>query len=63
MKVGIGTFAAGLAMGAASLAQAAAPTTHRLEVTPSTVAYGYYWSQAVPVLRIASGDGSAKRYA
>src|SRR5687767_15898202 len=30
--------------------------THRLEATPSTVAYGYYWSEATPVLRIASGD-------
>jgi acetamidase/formamidase len=29
---------------------------HRLEATPSTVAYGYYWSEAKPVLRIASGD-------
>jgi acetamidase/formamidase len=25
-------------------------------VTPGTVAYGYYWSEAQPVLRIASGD-------
>jgi acetamidase/formamidase len=33
-----------------------APATHRLEATPSTVAYGYYWSEAKPVLRIASGD-------
>src|SRR5215469_16798214 len=33
-----------------------APQTHRLEATPSTVAYGYYWSQAAPALRIASGD-------
>jgi acetamidase/formamidase len=32
------------------------PETHRLEATPTTVAYGYYWSQAAPVLRIASGD-------
>lgn len=32
------------------------PTTHRLEATPSTVAYGYYWADAKPVLRIASGD-------
>jgi acetamidase/formamidase len=32
------------------------PQTHRLEATPTTVAYGYYWSQAVPVLRIPSGD-------
>jgi acetamidase/formamidase len=34
----------------------AAPRTHRLEITPGTVAYGYYWSEAQPVLRIASGD-------
>ena len=32
------------------------PTTHRLEATPATVAYGYYWSAAAPVLRIDSGD-------
>ena len=32
------------------------PQTHRLEATPTTVAYGYYWSQAAPVLRIPSGD-------
>jgi acetamidase/formamidase len=32
------------------------PRTHRLEATPATVAYGYYWSEAAPVLRIASGD-------
>jgi acetamidase/formamidase len=37
-------------------AQRAAPKTHRLEATPSTVAYGYYWAGAAPVLRIASGD-------
>jgi len=34
----------------------ASPRTHRLEATPQTVAYGYYWSEAKPVLRIASGD-------
>jgi acetamidase/formamidase len=33
-----------------------APKTHRLEATPGTVAYGYYWSEAKPALRIASGD-------
>src|SRR5260370_27173497 len=32
------------------------PVTHRLEVTPGTVAYGYYWAEAKPALRIASGD-------
>jgi acetamidase/formamidase len=37
-------------------AGAAAPAVHRLEATPSTVAYGYYWSEAKPALRIASGD-------
>jgi acetamidase/formamidase len=37
-------------------ADARPPRTHRLEVTPATVAYGYYWSDAAPVLRIASGD-------
>ena len=35
---------------------AQAPRTHRLEATPATIAYGYYWSEATPVLRIASGD-------
>jgi acetamidase/formamidase len=32
------------------------PRTHRLVATPTTVAYGYYWAEAKPVLRIASGD-------
>src|SRR5204863_6050389 len=32
------------------------PKTHRLEATPATVAYGYYWSEARPVLRIESRD-------
>ena len=32
------------------------PKTHRLEATPGTVAYGYYWSEAKPALHIASGD-------
>src|ERR1043166_3217830 len=40
---------------AASLV-AQSPKTHRLEATPDTVAYGYYWSEAKPALRIASGD-------
>src|SRR3982075_3064811 len=29
---------------------------YKLKATPSTVAWGYYWSQAKPVLRIKSGD-------
>jgi acetamidase/formamidase len=40
----------------AALPQPAIPQTHRLEATPTTVAYGYYWAEAKPVLRIASGD-------
>src|SRR6476619_7453238 len=47
---------------AALLASAAMPLTaqtaktHRLKATPSTIAYGYYWAEAKPALRIASGD-------
>ena len=43
-----------LALPAAAIAQA--PRVHRLPATPQTVAYGYYWSKATPVLTIASGD-------
>jgi acetamidase/formamidase len=32
------------------------PKVHRLLATPDTVAYGYYWSEAKPALKIASGD-------
>jgi acetamidase/formamidase len=41
---------------ATTTAHAHAPAVHRLEATPETVVYGYYWSQARPALRIASGD-------
>jgi acetamidase/formamidase len=37
-------------------AQKSRSTTYRLEATPETVAYGYYWSEAKPVLRVVSGD-------
>lgn len=49
---------AGVAVTLASLAQAAPPVQqmHRLEASPSTVAFGYYWSEAKPVLHIVSGD-------
>jgi acetamidase/formamidase len=51
------TTAAIAILAAATLsAQPSKPRTHRLEATPETVAYGYYWSEAKPVLRIASGD-------
>jgi len=45
-----------LAVSGVIAAQAPKPRTHRLEATPETVAYGYYWSEAKPALRIASGD-------
>ena len=47
-----------LAVAAGLLAVAASqpPKTHRLEATPSTIAYGWYDAAATPVLRIASGD-------
>src|SRR5436190_14677623 len=48
----VAIFTAAFASGSA----AQSPKTHRLEATPKTVAYGYYWSQAEPVLRVASGD-------
>ncbi len=40
----------------AALCAAHPPKVHRLEATPNTVAYGYYWADAAPVLRIDSGD-------
>ena len=45
-----------IALSLAAGAFAHPPNTHRLEATPATVAYGYYWSDAPPVLRIDSGD-------
>lgn len=35
---------------------AAHAADYKLNSTPSTVAYGYYWSEAKPALRIQSGD-------
>jgi len=55
MKKMISAFSA-LGLLAAASAFAHPPKTHRLEATPATVAYGYYWSEAPPVLRIDSGD-------
>jgi acetamidase/formamidase len=51
----VASIAVACAMLAAGLV-AQTPRTHRLEATPSTVAYGYYWSEATPALKIASGD-------
>src|SRR5258708_19294916 len=53
MAFGIGSL---FLLGMSGAGQAPSPKTHRLEATPATVAYGYYWSEAKPALRIASGD-------
>jgi acetamidase/formamidase len=41
---------------ALTTAVAQSPKVHQLPATPATVAYGYYWAEAKPVLRINSGD-------
>src|SRR6476646_447469 len=40
----------------AAAANARGQAVHQLAATPTTVAYGYYWSEAKPALRIKSGD-------
>jgi acetamidase/formamidase len=45
-------FASCLTLASSSHAQ----TVYQLPATPSTVAYGYYWSAAKPALRVKSGD-------
>src|SRR5882757_6397278 len=56
MKNIAAAFSGVIALSLAAGAFAHPPKTHRLEATPATVAYGYYWSDAPPVLRIDSGD-------
>ena len=55
-----GVMCAGIAASAAAQSPAASAITtghlYHLDPTPSTVAYGYYWSQAKPALHIKSGD-------
>jgi acetamidase/formamidase len=40
----------------ATTALAQTPKVHQLPATPTTVAYGYYWSEAKPAIRVKSGD-------
>ena len=56
MSKSISSIAVVIAASSAALLHAQSPRTHRLEATPATVAYGYYWSEATPALKIASGD-------
>src|SRR5262245_44327412 len=55
-KTAILTSAACALLGMLASAQAPTAKVHRLVASPSTVAYGYYWAEARPALRIASGD-------
>ena len=45
-----------MTLGVAPASGAQKPTVHRLEATPVTVAYGYYWAEAKPAIRVRSGD-------
>src|SRR6267154_299596 len=56
MKLPLLACASVVALGTMLAASAQPPKTHRLEATPSTVVYGYYWSDAKPALHIDSGD-------
>jgi acetamidase/formamidase len=44
------------ALSLAVAARAQSPRVHQLPATPATVAYGYYWSEAKPAIRVRSGD-------
>ncbi len=55
-RISIASSAVFVAIVASLNAQGTTPRIHRLEATPATIAYGYYWAGAKPVLRIASGD-------
>ena len=50
------TLSVGFLIAVATAVGGQSPRTHRLEATPSTVAYGHYWSETKPVLTIESGD-------
>jgi acetamidase/formamidase len=57
LRLSVATRYAIAGIACASVAQGQAKgRVHKLEAGPTTVAYGYYSSQAAPVLRIASGD-------
>jgi acetamidase/formamidase len=56
MHRGLLIFVACLLAAAVAAGQPRASKTHRLEATPTTIAYGYYWAAAPPALRIQSGD-------
>lgn len=56
LKTAMAAFYACLLTTAALAQKGAAADPWVLEPTPTTVVWGYYWSEAVPVLRVHSGD-------
>src|SRR5213075_728585 len=50
------SFALAVAFAIATGTRSNAQTVHQLAATPTTVAYGYYWSEAKPAIRVKSGD-------
>jgi hypothetical protein len=52
MRVLAGALVAAAAVLTPSTAAGQQPRVHVLEGGPTTVAWGYYWSEAPPVLRI-----------
>jgi len=56
LRSSVRTVALVSAIALASAASLAAQKVHQLPATPTTVAYGYYWSEAKPAIRVASGD-------
>jgi acetamidase/formamidase len=60
-RIAAGAIAAVLATAPVAAAQSTGATPppgklYHLDPSPSTVAYGYYWSEAKPALRVKSGD-------
>jgi hypothetical protein len=55
-KTGMVVFCTGLLSLAATAQKGSASDPYVLNPTPATVAWGYYWSEAAPVLRVHSGD-------
>lgn len=54
--LGLLALVVGVVAGVGSSGSPDTAARHELPATPETVAWGYYWSEAEPVLRIESGD-------
>ncbi|HTE45962.1 MAG TPA: acetamidase/formamidase family protein [Gemmatimonadaceae bacterium] len=56
LRLPAASIAAALSIGFSCAGALAAQKVHQLPASPTTVAYGYYWSEAKPAIRIKSGD-------